>query len=360
MSKISDLETVQTYSPQLAKLVGEREAMFLHQLNFLLTETSMGRVIDGKRWVHKTYAEWLARDFPHWSQSTLQRVIGKLVDAGYVQVTSRHNRRKTDKTWWYALDAKRIDEALRSGQIDHMEEVKLTTPDVVILTASIQKNTATEEYPKITCGVADAPPKNGDREIDELTEGKPMGKTVAELMAEQQAKVYQSAEEVVNVLGPRYAAASTDSTRNAIAWEAWKALVILRYGRQFFSKLPGKQAAQIKRILATYGDDGFNVLALVLQRWDKFVKYVIKVHGFTSQPGLPSIDFFDKHREIAGNFYLEEVNLSSQGIEAKVKAKLAAQKQQVIDKPEKDTMVKAPTSTEEAPVLSADDMLKDL
>jgi hypothetical protein len=88
--------------PTLAVLIGLNEAIFLQQLHYWLQSKS-AKVRDDQVWIYNTYEEW-HRQMPFWSERTIQRIVGNLVEQGLVLTTQAYNTSKMDKTNWYALD----------------------------------------------------------------------------------------------------------------------------------------------------------------------------------------------------------------------------------------------------------------
>jgi hypothetical protein len=59
--------------PELVEEIGLEPAIILQQLHWLLRDPRNGKVIDGKRWLFNTYAEWREQHFPWMSERTLMR-----------------------------------------------------------------------------------------------------------------------------------------------------------------------------------------------------------------------------------------------------------------------------------------------
>lgn len=100
------------FSPDLATALGLSEAIVLQQVHYWLQRSRHQR--DGRTWVYNSYAEW-QREFPWWSLPTIRRIFARLEDLG-ILVTSEYNRRRGDRTKWYAI----AYDNLPSAQPDHM------------------------------------------------------------------------------------------------------------------------------------------------------------------------------------------------------------------------------------------------
>ncbi len=128
--------------PSLAARIGLNEAMFLQQLHYWLnTSTS---VHDGRRWVFNSALEW-RRQFPFWSEATIRRVISSLKKQRLIVTTSKYNKKRYDKTTWFAIDYEQLEQlevnptekatgqndqsvTKPTSQNDHMHVVKMTRP----------------------------------------------------------------------------------------------------------------------------------------------------------------------------------------------------------------------------------------
>lgn len=63
--------------PTLAEAIGLENAIVYQQLYYLLRKPEFGRVVNGKRWIFNTYADWHAM-FPFWSERTIRRIFESL------------------------------------------------------------------------------------------------------------------------------------------------------------------------------------------------------------------------------------------------------------------------------------------
>jgi DnaD/phage-associated family protein len=127
MSKLLINERPLQVLPSLAVAIGLNEAIVLQQLHYWLKEA--GKVRDGKLWVYNTYEDW-NRQFPFWSNRTVQRVIGNLEKRGLVLSTDKYNKIPSDRTKWYTIDYDELD-ALE-GVTRQIDEATLRQSDEVV------------------------------------------------------------------------------------------------------------------------------------------------------------------------------------------------------------------------------------
>jgi len=89
--------------PDIALTLGKSEAIFLQQLHYwLTTETNIGTVLDGQRWIYNSYRSWVD-NLQIYSESTIRRAVCKLEGLGIV-VTKNLNKKKSDHTKWYTIN----------------------------------------------------------------------------------------------------------------------------------------------------------------------------------------------------------------------------------------------------------------
>lgn len=119
--------------PTLATRIGLPEALFIQQLHYHLQ--NRGREVDGTRWFYRSVSQWVAKDFPFFSTSTVTRTIKSLEERG--MITSRvMNKQARDRTKWYTIDYKH--NLLSIAQSDQMDLVNVSKP-LQKSTSSLQK-----------------------------------------------------------------------------------------------------------------------------------------------------------------------------------------------------------------------------
>jgi hypothetical protein len=87
--------------PSLAKAIGLNQALVLQQLQFWLHAS--GHEKEGRRWVFNTYDQW-QKEFPWWTTRTIQSLILRLEQRGFVLSTAKFNAHPMDKTKWYSIN----------------------------------------------------------------------------------------------------------------------------------------------------------------------------------------------------------------------------------------------------------------
>ncbi len=111
---------------ELASVIGLNEAIVLQQLNYWLHSKS-AKQIDGRLWIYNTYDNWRKDNFPFWSERTIRRAFDSCEKKGLI-LTGNFNKAGFDKTKWYSIDIKKLDELMDSacGQNDQTEWTKRT------------------------------------------------------------------------------------------------------------------------------------------------------------------------------------------------------------------------------------------
>jgi hypothetical protein len=93
-------------SPKLAQEIGLNESLLLLQLDFLIAISNNER--QGQRWTYQSVTD-IEKIFPFWSRATINRVIKSLENRGLINV-SNFNRKKYDKTRWFAINIEKAEE----------------------------------------------------------------------------------------------------------------------------------------------------------------------------------------------------------------------------------------------------------
>lgn len=124
----------------LALVLGDlNEAIVLNQLNYWLgiNRKAGKNFIDDRYWVYNSYSDWKAKDFPYWSEKTIQRTFTRLENKGVV-VSANYNKLGIDKTKWYTIDTERLQELVDEFNSD---EDKMTN----------RQDNMTDRQDKMTC-----------------------------------------------------------------------------------------------------------------------------------------------------------------------------------------------------------------
>ena len=104
--------TILSFGVELAIVIGVNEAIFLHRLDHLLA-TELCIHEDGHKWVCKTVEDWQREEFPFWSESTIKRIIGSLIQKDFVIAIKAEGKSSFDHTKAYTIDYERLDKFYR-------------------------------------------------------------------------------------------------------------------------------------------------------------------------------------------------------------------------------------------------------
>lgn len=124
----------------LALVLGDlNEAIVLNQLNYWLgiNKKAGKNFIDDRYWVYNSYSDWKAKDFPYWSEKTIQRTFTRLENKGVV-LSANYNKLAIDKTKWYTIDTEKLQELVDKFNSD---EDKMTN----------RQDNMTDRQDKMTC-----------------------------------------------------------------------------------------------------------------------------------------------------------------------------------------------------------------
>jgi len=107
---------------KLAELIGLNESIVLQQINYWIENINKVKgkdsinYQDNHYWTFNSYDEW-QKNFSFWSKRTIRRAIKKLEKYQLIE-TGNYNKFKIDRTKWYRIRHKNLDEYCRwaSGQ----------------------------------------------------------------------------------------------------------------------------------------------------------------------------------------------------------------------------------------------------
>ena len=165
----------------LALVLGDlNEAIVLNQLNYWLgiNRKAGKNFIDDRYWVYNSYSDWKAKDFPYWSEKTIQRTFTRLENKGVV-VSANYNKLGIDKTKWYTIDTEKLQELVDEFNSD---EDKMT----------YRQDNMTDRQDKMTCreGQCDKPlPEITTENINRDYNSEITGEVHTSVPVEQTARV---------------------------------------------------------------------------------------------------------------------------------------------------------------------------
>ena len=99
----------------LAGVVGLNEAILLRRIGDQLYVS--GKDIDGRRWIKRTVSEFLEKDFPFWSRSTIRRTIDNCEKKGLL-LKGNLSSSKFDKISWYSINDDKLDEMMNNAFVN--------------------------------------------------------------------------------------------------------------------------------------------------------------------------------------------------------------------------------------------------
>ena len=137
----------------LALVLGDlNEAIVLNQLNYWIEiDKKAGKnFIDDRYWVYNSYSDWKAKDFPYWSEKTIQRTFTRLESKGIV-ISANYNKLAIDKTKWYTINTKKLQELVDKFNSD---EDRMTN----------RQDNMTDRQDRMTCREG-----QNDRPLPEIT-----------------------------------------------------------------------------------------------------------------------------------------------------------------------------------------------
>jgi len=115
-------------SPDLARVVGRTEAIFLQQLHYWMTsDKSQGFSYENKRWIYNTYQDWQGQ-IKIVSLSTIRRVIKKLEKKGLI-LCCKLAKKKSDQTKSYTINYQALFDLVPSLK-ENKNLSKMSSPTV--------------------------------------------------------------------------------------------------------------------------------------------------------------------------------------------------------------------------------------
>lgn len=105
-SKLLTAETPILLQPSLVKAFGVVAATFLQQLHYFSTQSTLGTLHNGFKWIYNTMDQWQRR-LSCWSKSTIERAIARLSQQGVVLI-DQLDPHKYNRTNYYRIDYSKI------------------------------------------------------------------------------------------------------------------------------------------------------------------------------------------------------------------------------------------------------------
>lgn len=101
----------------LATAIGLNEAIILQQINYWL-HVRGGKDADGRHWIKHTISEFLEKDFPFWSRSTVKRAIANCKKKEFL-LERNLNTAGFDKSKWYSIDEDKLNEVMSHASVQN-------------------------------------------------------------------------------------------------------------------------------------------------------------------------------------------------------------------------------------------------
>ena len=95
--------------PEIAVALGLNEAIVVQQIHYWITlnQKTSKNFRYGYYWTYNSYEDW-QKQFPFWSLRTISSIIIGLEKKGII-VSGRYNKMKMDRTKWYRIDYKKLE-----------------------------------------------------------------------------------------------------------------------------------------------------------------------------------------------------------------------------------------------------------
>lgn len=106
--------------PTLAVLVGLKQAIVLQQLQYWLNNKDKRHkpfIRNDRRWVHNTYEEWQAENFPFWSVSTVRRTFADAESSGLV-MSEQFDLPSGDPRKYYTINYEKLESLVNPSDQD--------------------------------------------------------------------------------------------------------------------------------------------------------------------------------------------------------------------------------------------------
>ncbi|MDD5395229.1 MAG: hypothetical protein PHE17_19575 [Thiothrix sp.] len=219
--------------PSLAVRVGLNEALILQQVHYWIGNPKAGIVMDGRKWVWNTIAEW-SEQFPFWGERTIRRAIKSATDQGFLLI-GHYSKNKADRTNYYSInyeklnnqDAKSLINNIRSSCPDHEDKMASPTGQNGLTIRPncphVYTETSSRDYTETTAEIWGAPAENQQQEPQQQAQAQPEKQP-----ATQTAPVLDG--EVISFAKHR----GTEGGKHASnpVWKAYAQAYAARYGKE--------------------------------------------------------------------------------------------------------------------------------
>lgn len=345
------------YFPIIGGCLGVCEALLIQQVHFRCK--SSGHSIDGQLWMWNSQSEW-AEELCM-SVSTIKRAIYHLEGIG-VLVSGVFNKHKYDKTKWFRVDYKVLEELLRKQYPKQPEIVvdtmlKMNQPPVQNGPDQWSKKSQPipESSSEITTEIPSGP--TGEKQFGKITMKTPVVRA-ADIVKDKGWELKKNAGKAKAATKP------VKSTPTSLI-EVWREVVpTLETSAGCVPEFTMAQKGMLGRLAKLWGKESASILRLALTNWIGYTKYVADMAGLYKTPHAPAIPFLVKYANEAVAFYkTNTVHLIAQ---PSTQPKVKAQTKIIIKKvPPKSDVSKSNPAPKDSPqhdgeggVASVEDILK--
>ena len=113
------------FNPTLARLIGDRQAILLQQIQYWLDINEQTKneynYREGRWWTYNTYEAWVEESFPFWSTRMLRRLMKDLEEKGLV-ITKKFECSDWKQRKWYTIDYDAV-ESLKNAESTEKSDV---------------------------------------------------------------------------------------------------------------------------------------------------------------------------------------------------------------------------------------------
>ena len=96
-----------SFDVEIAKKYGVNVATFLENIAFWINHNIANKqhFYNDMVWTYNTQDAFTLL-FPYWSRQNIRTIVNKCLSENLIIITSKHNKKKYDKTTWFALTEK--------------------------------------------------------------------------------------------------------------------------------------------------------------------------------------------------------------------------------------------------------------
>lgn len=123
-SKLLTSDTPIILLKSVAAEFGVVEAAFLQQLHYISSQSKLGTLHNGFKWIYNTLDQW-RQQLSCWSKATIERAIRRLRERGVIEI-AKLSPHKSNRTNYYRIDYSKITHLIELP--DHTAQLQPTAP----------------------------------------------------------------------------------------------------------------------------------------------------------------------------------------------------------------------------------------